>query len=219
MRANSRRLIALSLSVVVHLSILVICYYVVFFRAGALLGYEPYKYGDVTLFIRKDVPDKVLGDKALVVEKGVVSEPKSNNVDTQIKLSDKDEKKAEVDDVAKDSSDGAEEKNRLDERAIYGAEEVGKSDSEPFLEMNGWIWDAKPVPKDDTSESGMIVFEIKIDDNGEVLGVRTLEKTISGLLENVYRESLEHLTFSKTSSDSKYASVYTGKVTFIIKEK
>lgn len=104
----------------------------------------------------------------------------------------------------------------LDARAIYGTPGGGGGAS---LDLAGWIWDYVPKPQDTSDEYGRIVFEIKVDDQGEVIGVRTIEKTVSPRVEQVYREEVESLTFSPTSSNTMPAPISTGRITFIIKVK
>ena len=86
-------------------------------------------------------------------------------------------------------------------------------------DMAGWVWDFKPEPNDTSSESGRIVFQIKIDDQGEIISVRTLEKTVSPAVEKVYRQAVERLTFSRTADNTIPAPVSTGTITFIIKSR
>jgi len=104
----------------------------------------------------------------------------------------------------------------IDARALYGTPGGGGGAS---LDLAGWIWDYVPKPQDTSDEYGRIVFEIKVDDQGEVIGVRTIEKTVSPKVEQVYREEVESLTFSPTSSNTMPAPISTGKITFIIKVK
>ncbi len=85
--------------------------------------------------------------------------------------------------------------------------------------MTGWIWDFAPDPKDTSNENGRIVFEIKIDDMGEIISVRTLEKTVSPAVERIYKNEVESLTFSPISSNTSSAPVSTGKITFLIRSK
>lgn len=105
----------------------------------------------------------------------------------------------------------------IDERGLYKAH-LGKQ-AGALLELVGWVWDAAPQPQDDTEESGKIVFEIKIDELGEVIAVKTLEKTVSPLVEKIYKDALTELTFSKTADNTVYAPISTGKVTFILQAK
>lgn len=112
--------------------------------------------------------------------------------------------------------DKGDEKGTLDARALYGKPGGGGGSA---LELTGWMWDFKPKPNDTSNENGRIVFEIKIDDQGEILSVRTLERSVSPAIEKIYRAEVEKLTFSKTSDNSIVAPVSTGKITFVIKSK
>ena len=105
----------------------------------------------------------------------------------------------------------------IDERGLYTTYQGKHTGAQ--LELPGWVWDDVPQPQDDTDESGKIVFEIKIDALGEVIAIKTLEKTVSPLVAESYKEALTQLTFSKTATDRVYAPVSTGKVTFIIQAK
>ena len=127
----------------------------------------------------------------------------------------------QVKEIAKDAPETTkqhspeESAKTLDERGLYKTspgEHAGAT-----LELAGWTWDAVPQPQDDTEESGSIVFEIKIDDLGEVVAVKTLDKTISPLVEKIYKEALIKLTFSKTTDNTEYLPTTTGKVTFVLR--
>jgi hypothetical protein len=54
---------------------------------------------------------------------------------------------------------------------------------------------------------------------GEIISVRTLEKTVSPSVERIYKNEVESLTFSPMSSNTTPAPVSTGKITFIIRSK
>lgn len=108
------------------------------------------------------------------------------------------------------------EKGTIDSRALYGKLGGGGGSS---LEISGWIWDFEPRPDDKSSESGKIVFEIKIDERGEIISVKTLERSVSNTVALLYEKEVERLTFTKTSTISSAPSTTTGKITFIIKAK
>ncbi len=118
---------------------------------------------------------------------------------------------------ATEGTSEAAKKEVTDERGLY--KNVTDKQTSTLLELIGWIWDTTPAPHDDTSETGKIVFEIKIDDLGEVIAVKTLEKTVSPLVEKIYKDALTELTFSKTTSNTTYNPVSVGKVTFILRTK
>jgi len=111
----------------------------------------------------------------------------------------------------------AQEAEKVDERGLYQTQPSKQAGVK--LDLAGWMWDTTPQPQDDTEESGKIVFEIKIDEFGEVIAVKTLEKTVSPPVEKLYKDALTELTFSRTADNIAYASVYTGKVTFILRTK
>lgn len=115
------------------------------------------------------------------------------------------------------AGNAGDEKGTVDARALYG--KSGGGEGGPSLELAGWRWVKEPNPNDNSNENGLIVFEIKVDKYGEVIGVRTLEKTVSRAVEELYRQEIENLTFKKTSSDLNPAQVTTGKITFFIKSK
>jgi len=105
----------------------------------------------------------------------------------------------------------------IDERSLYKVHQGKQAGA--LLELAGWRWDAAPQPQDNTDESGKIVFQIIIDNSGEVIAIKTLEKTVSPLVENIYKEALTTLNFSKTADNAVYAPTFTGKITFILQFK
>lgn len=111
-------------------------------------------------------------------------------------------------------SEGREE-GTIDGRALMG--EVGAADG-ASLNMSGWIWDFKPQPKDESSESGKIVYSIKVDSDGYLIGIELVSSSVSPVVERYYRQSVERLSFSKTG-DYKSAPTSTGTVTFIIRAR
>ncbi len=114
------------------------------------------------------------------------------------------------------TGDKGDPEGSLDSRALYGSQGGGGG---PMLDLSGWIWDFEPAPDDTSNENGKIVFEIKIDDRGEIISVRTLEKSVSPEVERIYRQEVEALTFSPVSSNTIPAPVSTGKITFIIRSR
>ena len=114
------------------------------------------------------------------------------------------------------TGDQGDPEGSVDARALYGKPGGGGGAA---LEMTGWNWDYLPKPRDTSNESGRIVFEIKIDEDGEIISVRTIEKTVSDALVKIYRTEVAKLTFSPTSSNHRPAPTSTGRITFIIKTR
>ena len=112
----------------------------------------------------------------------------------------------------------------LNAKAFYG--NPGNGNGGPggagggsYLELSGWAWDFKPKPKDESSENGRIVFEIKVNQDGEIESIRTVEKTVTPAVEKVYRAEVERLTFSKINNSTEAPPLSTGRITFIIRSK
>lgn len=116
-------------------------------------------------------------------------------------------------DKAGDAGDPA---GSVDARALYGTQ--GGGGGGPALEISGWMWDQAPNRRDASNENGRIVFEFKIDDEGYVISIRTLETTVSPQVLQFYKDQLQGITFSQTNSAAP-PPVTTGKVTFVIKSR
>ncbi len=88
------------------------------------------------------------------------------------------------------------------------------------LDLAGWEWERKPNPKDKSNEGGKIVFQIKIDEYGEIIEIRVLEKTVSAEVVSIYRSEIEKLSFVRSGGSSDLPpQISTGKITFIIKSR
>ena len=103
----------------------------------------------------------------------------------------------------------------IDGRALMDAQGATTGAS---LDMAGWAWDSKPQPQDDSSESGKIVYTVRIDDSGYVIGLDLKSSTVSPVVERFYRQSVEKITFSQTTNVPAPPSS-TGTITFIIKAR
>jgi protein TonB len=116
------------------------------------------------------------------------------------------------DDVNK-TGDKGDPKGSLDSKAMYGKAGGGSGGSS--LDLAGWQWDEIPKPNVPNNESGRVVFEIKVDSDGEIISIKTLERSVSLEAENICRKEIEKLTFSKTGTN--VPSISTGKITFVVR--
>lgn len=156
-------------------------------------------------------------------------EKPSEKPKTEVKADKKSDRKPDSDVKAGNNNNGNKKgavgdqghpEGSLDERLNYDGKPQGKGrGTGTSLDMTGWKWDSKPEPKESSDEEGKIVFEVTVDENGDIIKVRTLEKTVSPALEKIYRKEVEALTFSKTRDNVKPASESTGKITFIIRSR
>lgn len=106
---------------------------------------------------------------------------------------------------------------KLDAKALYGTSGGGGGGSS--LEMTGWMWDSPPSVKDNSNESGRIVFKVTVDDQGDVIDVSRIESTVSPAIAKIYENEVRRLTFSKTRDNTVPAPTSTGRITFIIKSR
>ncbi|MBW8050647.1 MAG: hypothetical protein FVQ77_09990 [Cytophagales bacterium] len=113
------------------------------------------------------------------------------------------------------AGDKGDPEGEIEAKALYG----NKGGGGGSLDMAGWEWDSPPNVKDQSSENGRIVFVIKVDDEGEIISVRTIEKTVSPAVEKIYKLEVEKLTFSRTSQHAVAAPTSSGKITFIIRSR
>lgn len=156
-----------------------------------------------------------------------IAEDEINNVDSDEEsdldlLNENESITEEIVSESSESEDNKEEetilKNKIiDERALFNKNTSSSSGSKgSSLEMQGWVWDIEPKPIDNSRESGKIVFEIIVDYYGEIVGLKTIETTLSPNIEKIYKEEIYKLTFSPTNNNNP-AELSKGKITFLIK--
>ncbi|WP_339790542.1 hypothetical protein [uncultured Imperialibacter sp.] len=161
--------------------------------------------------------------------KPVVAETKSTPVETKKEPTEKSAEKpsggVSSDKVVASNSQGdntaatgdkGNKEGTVDARALYGTPGGGGGAA---LDMAGWAWEEIPKPNDTSNESGRIVFEITVDENGEVIGIKTLERGVSAAVEAVYRREVEGLYFKRNPPNSPAPPRSTGRITFIIKSR
>lgn len=85
------------------------------------------------------------------------------------------------------------------------------------LELSGWAWDQKPNPDVPNNESGRLVFEIKVDENGDIISIKTLERSVSQEAEQICRKEIQKLSFTQTGTN--VPAISTGKITFVVRSK
>ncbi|HNP97199.1 MAG TPA: hypothetical protein PKJ63_16275, partial [Cyclobacteriaceae bacterium] len=109
------------------------------------------------------------------------------------------------------------EQGSLDAKALYGKQ--GGGGGGPALDLAGWDWDQIPRPAISNNESnGRIEFEIKVDDNGDIIGIRVLERSLSIEAEKACRDAISKLTFTKKPG-AVVPEISTGKITFVVRTR
>ncbi|HEY0653716.1 MAG TPA: hypothetical protein VGD65_11340 [Chryseosolibacter sp.] len=84
------------------------------------------------------------------------------------------------------------------------------------LYIDGWDWDHIPDPVIKDGETGRVVFNIEVDDNGELIRYSKESSTVSLAAEKACIAAIEKLTFTKKSG-AKVPPVSKGKITFVIR--
>lgn len=109
----------------------------------------------------------------------------------------------------------------LDSRALYGTPGKGTGgNGGGSLQMVGWTWEQAPNVRDVSSESGKIVFEISVDANGEVQGIKTISSTVGPDVQQIYRDALENTSFVRTQTAAGTQNKgATGRVTFLLRSR
>lgn len=97
----------------------------------------------------------------------------------------------------------------------------GGADFGVSLSLDGWKWDRPPADKDDSQIDGIIKFEIKVDDRGEVLSVT--KKPGTTISDNTviafYKRQVEKLIFIRTDTKNAAPAISKGEITFVLKTK
>ncbi|MDX5422909.1 MAG: hypothetical protein LPK07_09550 [Hymenobacteraceae bacterium] len=115
------------------------------------------------------------------------------------------------DDSGKVGDKGSPE-GKLDAKALYGKAGGGSGGS---LDMPGWRYDIEPRRDPYSNETGIIRFQIKIDEDGNLIGITTLESNVSPQVKKWYEDQLRKTTFSRTGGNANSTGA-TGVVTFRI---
>jgi periplasmic protein TonB len=102
----------------------------------------------------------------------------------------------------------------LDAKAMMG--KPGGGGGGDGLDMAGWGWGNKPVPKDASHENGKIVIRIVINADGVVESATVIESTVSPHIAKIYRDEVfKRATFVRTGSSGKSGT--TGTITYILR--
>lgn len=126
-------------------------------------------------------------------------------------------KKSQGDDPTKTGDQGNPE-GKLDAKALYGQQGGGGGDGFD-LSMSGWAWAETPkIPKLPDNEDGRIVFEIECDEDGEIVGITTLERGLSPQAEKLLKDEIKRNSLYRTSG-GKVPERSKGKVVFLLKSK
>lgn len=94
----------------------------------------------------------------------------------------------------------------------------GEGAGNSSVNIAGWRIANRPNVKDDTGETGLIRFTIKIDEDGNIIKLVIAENSFSNSLAQKYKRAIEKSKFIKTSSGPSPKEA-TGSITFRVGER
>jgi len=123
------------------------------------------------------------------------------------------------DDINKKGDKGKPE-GTLDPNGQYTGKQGGGGGGDGLaLSMSGWGWADKPVIPDlPDNADGRIVFEIECDENGEIVGINTIERGLSPRAEQMLKEEIRKNSLIRLSGGQVPARS-KGRVVFVLKTK
>ncbi|UZR94826.1 hypothetical protein [Chondrinema litorale] len=111
------------------------------------------------------------------------------------------------------TGDQGKQNGSLNSDALLGGGGSGGSS----LDMPGWQWESAPKVVDNSSMTGKLVFEVKIDDEGEVISAERVYSDIADRnVINSYKNAIMDLIFEQESDMIDPPRITTGRITFII---
>jgi periplasmic protein TonB len=106
-----------------------------------------------------------------------------------------------------------------DAKALYGKQGGGGGGDGISLSMSGWAWADQPrTPQLDDNDNGRIEFEIECDENGDIIGITTLQRGLSPRSEQILKDEIRRNSLVRTAG-GKAPERSKGKVVFILKTK
>jgi outer membrane biosynthesis protein TonB len=151
-------------------------------------------------------------EKKVEPKKEVVQEPKKEEKITPAK----EDKKSDATNTSNEDGDSKTKDKQGNSDDPNDTGKIGVKDGAE-ISVVGWRWIKKPQPNDVLNEQGKIVFDILIDQNGNVIKVTLIEKspTIGIATYTAYKNAVLNTKFQSTLS--KPAESTSGTLTFNIK--
>jgi protein TonB len=137
--------------------------------------------------------------KTPVKENPITTPAETTKESTKEEATKKGESTSQGDDTKKAGDKGSEE-GKLDANALYGTPGGGGGGTGMNLQMTGWTWADKPtMPTLPDNENGKIVLVIECDENGDITGITTVERTLSPKAEQLLKDMIRKNSLIRTS--------------------
>ncbi len=103
----------------------------------------------------------------------------------------------------------------IDGKSMYGTPGKGGAGSS-ISGFSGWKRGKLNLPNDNSDETGKIVFKVKVDDQGNVISINAIEKTVSPSVVEFYKNQIYKKMNSILDSDGNAPPVSEGTITINI---
>ncbi|HEY5824964.1 MAG TPA: hypothetical protein VIT44_11390 [Cyclobacteriaceae bacterium] len=178
---------------------------------------------------KQESPVVVKEEKKEVKPEPVKEKPKEEKPLAEYKKEEKKESKTDATtdggktttshgDDADKKGDKGDPEGSLDAKALYGKQGGGGGNG-LALSMSGWAWADQPrIPELPDNADGRIIFEIECDEDGEIVGITTLERGLSPKAEQILKDEIRKNSLIRTSGGQVPARS-KGRIVFSLKTK
>jgi len=108
-------------------------------------------------------------------------------------------------------------KGTVDGKSLYGTPGAGGGSKGATVSISGWRNKAISLPKDNSSETGKIVFRVTVDDTGDVVGIQVVESSVSPSVVGFYRNYLQQKLSTFLVAEGNPPPRSTGTITIQIR--
>lgn len=105
----------------------------------------------------------------------------------------------------------------VDGKSLYGNPGAGGGSKGATVSISGWRNKAISLPKDNSTETGKIVFRVTVDDTGDVVAIQVVESSVSPSVVSFYRNYLQTRLSSFLIAEGNPPPRSTGTITIQIR--
>lgn len=105
---------------------------------------------------------------------------------------------------------------KIDAKSLYG--KPGGGNSGVALNVSGWAFGDSKLDKDDSDEGGKIIYQVKVDEDGNIVSARPIQQTVSPAVESFYRRQVTRFKL-RPKGGSTPSGISTGTLTVNISSK
>lgn len=120
------------------------------------------------------------------------------------------------DDVGKVGDKGT-TKGTPNGKVYYPGTNTGSGGGGASVSISGWRNKNLTLPKDQSSQTGEIVFKVTVDDLGQVVAISRIRSTVSPSVENFYKDYITRNLSKSLIADGNPPPRSEGRITIVIK--